>query len=127
MQKNHKAIGLEGEIEALEFLTGQRYSLRHQNYRTRKGEVDLIMDDPDGTLVFVEVKSDVSGNAGAPESWVTPKKIRQIQRTAQAYCAEFGLDGQDMRFDVVSICFSGYNKNIRHIKNAFLPNANNYY
>jgi putative endonuclease len=125
--RSHKEIGDEGEFEALEYLLKQGYSLRHKNYRTRKGELDLVMDSPEGTLVFVEVKSDFSGGAGRPESWVTGKKIRQIQKTALAYCAEFGLQDQDMRFDVVSVDMTGRKKKILHIDNAFLPDAGNYY
>jgi putative endonuclease len=125
--KTHKDIGAEGELEALEYLRKAGYGLRHQNYRTRKGELDLVMDAPDGTLVFVEVKTDFSGGAGAPESWVTGKKIRQIQRTALAYCAEFGMRDQSMRYDVISVDMKSRGRIVRHIENAFLPDAGNYY
>ena len=127
MSKNRREIGEEGETEALEYLEKRGYRLRHKNYRTRRGELDLVMDDPEGALVFVEVKCDLSGGAGAPESWVTKKKIRQIQRTAQAYCAEYRLHTDDMRFDVVSLTLSRGLKKIRHIRNAFLPDSSNYY
>jgi len=127
MLKNRREIGVEGETEALEYLEKQGYRLRHKNYRTRKGELDLVMDDPEGALVFVEVKCDLSGSAGTPESWVTGKKIKQILRTAQAYCAEYKLQTDDMRFDVVSLTMTRGRKEIRHIQNAFLPDAGNYY
>ncbi|MFC1585620.1 YraN family protein [Fibrobacterota bacterium] len=127
MQKNRRQIGEEGEMEALKQLEKIGYRLRHKNFRTRRGEIDLVMDAPDGTLVFVEVKSDLSGGAGEPESWVTGKKIRQIQRTAQAYCAEYRMPANDMRFDVVSVNMARRQRNIRHIKNAFIPDAQSYY
>lgn len=119
--KNHLEVGAEGEILALQYLQGNGYCLRHSNYKYKHGEIDLVMDAPDGIIVFIEVKTSKSRAAGPPESWVTRKKILQIQKTAQVYCHHFGLTDEDMRFDVVSVVISGSNHRIRHIPNAFLP------
>ena len=70
-RQNHQKIGDGGEDVALTFLEDK--GLRHvtRNYRTPGrggGEIDLLMRDPDGTLVFVEVRkpaSDWHGGAAA--------------------------------------------------------------
>ncbi|MBF0432888.1 MAG: YraN family protein [Fibrobacteria bacterium] len=127
MHENHKDFGAYGEKKAREYLLARGYYLREKNFRIPHGEIDIIMEDPDGVIVFVEVKSDRTGSAGLPESWVTPKKIRKIQKTAMVYCATNGLNNHDMRFDVVSVIAINNDLNITHIKNAFIPEANNYY
>ena len=50
-----KLIGNQGEDLALKYLQDQGFQLLYRNYRTRHGEIDLIMQDKD-TLVFVEIK-----------------------------------------------------------------------
>ena len=63
-----KDVGDAGEAQALAHLLGQGLALVERNYRVargpnaRGGEVDLILREPDGTLVFVEVRT----RRGAP-------------------------------------------------------------
>ena len=49
----------------MRYLTRQGYRLVERNYRTRRGEIDLIVRKRD-TLVFVEVKLRRSLNFGDP-------------------------------------------------------------
>ena len=99
----------------------------HKNFRIRQGELDLVMRDKN-TLVFIEVKTDTTGQAGQPEEWVTPAKQKKIQKMALAYCGLLGIhDDTPMRFDVVSITRAGSAHQIRHFENAFLPPLNQYY
>jgi putative endonuclease len=51
----NKRIGDRGEEIALRYLLRKGYSLVERNYRTRYGELDLILRH-ENTLVFVEVK-----------------------------------------------------------------------
>ncbi len=128
LRENHKQLGARGEALALEHLLGKGYRLREKNFRNRAGEIDLIVDSPEGTLVFVEVKTDRSGQAGIPEGWVQAKKMRQLQRLAQRFCHERGQTERDMRFDVVGISLRENGApEIRHLENAFLPDASGYY
>ena len=54
-----KDLGDEGEDRALRHLQAQGLTLVERNYRVargpsrRGGEIDLILREPDGTLVFV--------------------------------------------------------------------------
>ena len=49
--------GRRGEAAAARFYEKQGAALITHNYHTRMGEIDLILREPDGTLVFCEVKT----------------------------------------------------------------------
>ena len=120
--------GRRGEDLALEHLIRRGYRLLQRNFRFRRGEIDLIVQAPEGDWVFVEVKSSRQDAAGDPAGWVTPRKQRQIQRVAQGYCLQHGGPDRPMRFDVVGVDLEARNgTGIRHIPNAFLPEGAAYF
>lgn len=99
-----------------------------RNFRHRRGELDLIVDAPDGTLVFVEVKSNRGGSAGRPLERVDGRKVRRLQRLAQRYCALAGQEHRDMRFDVVGVDLEADGASgIEHLEAAFLPDGAGYW
>ena len=87
----------------------------------------MIVTSTEKTIVFVEVKSSRTNNAGSPESWVNPRKIKTIQRVAQQYVKENKLYNVSMQFDVIGIDLSVKPVKINHIPNAFLPDSRYYY
>lgn len=127
--ENHCAAGRRGEEQALAFLTAKGYRLVARNFRHRRGELDLILDAPDGTLVFVEVKSNRGLSAGRPLERIDGRKVRRLQRLAQRYCALEGQEDRDMRFDVVGVDLpaEGGAPGIEHIEAAFLPDGAGYW
>ena len=103
-----KGVGEEGEARALAHLLRQGLKLVQRNYRVaagpraRGGEVDLILRDRDGTLVFVEVRARrTSGHGGAAGS-VTPAKQRSLVYAARHYLSAVASP-PPCRFDVVAI------------------------
>ena len=58
-------IGAYGERVAAAFLRRNDYRVLYRNYRTTRGEIDLICRDRD-VLVFVEVRSRASDDFGRP-------------------------------------------------------------
>ncbi len=138
--ENRRQIGTQGEELALQYLLKKGYVLKQKNYRVPRGEIDLIVEDPQGVLIFVEVKSAQADQFGPPASRVTRAKIKIIQKVAQRYVAENHYEKRAMRFDVISIDLSlaqsiertktsqtaNPNK-IEHLENAFLPDGNGYY
>jgi|WetSurMetagenome_2_1015567.scaffolds.fasta_scaffold00008_23 putative endonuclease len=114
--KNTCRKGREGENEAVDYLLSQGYFIVSRNYRTKQGEIDCIANDPNGVLVFLEVKCARSDALGNPAFWVTRPKQLRIARLARQYLAEHGYPGQRTRFDVITI----YRGKIDHIRNAFL-------
>jgi putative endonuclease len=111
-----KARGDAGEERAIDYLLEKNYELVCRKYRSKKGEIDCVMKAPDGTLVFVEVKSTFSSAYGNPFAWITPAKQRTIVRVAQQYLAEHHIVSIPCRFD----CIAVFRDRVEHIKNAFL-------
>ena len=100
-----KARGDAGEDEALAYLQKRGLRLLQRNYRTPGrggGEIDLIMQTPDGTVVFVEVRKRSRSDFGGAAASVGFQKQRRIVFAAR----HFLLRWQRLppaRFDVVSI------------------------
>ena len=89
----NKEIGKRGEEIAAEYLRGHGYRVIERNYRTRFGEIDLILEGPStnfrsSRLIFVEVKLKVGEKFGSPEEMITKSKIQQVRRTAERYLLE---------------------------------------
>lgn len=111
--------GERGERRAAEYLKRKGFCLLARNYRTCRGEIDLICTD-DRYLVFVEVKTRSSTAFGLPREAVTYGKQKKLILTARQWLQEHPTTLQP-RFDVVEILVSpNYNTcRIHHISNAF--------
>ena len=57
MPTPRRQFGDAGERIAEAFLLQKRYVLVERNFLVRQGEIDLVMESPEKTLVFVEVKT----------------------------------------------------------------------
>src|SRR2546427_11918336 len=79
-------LGKEGERVAAQFLEARGYRILERNYRTRRGEIDLIAEDG-RILVFVEVKVRLDDRFGGPAAAITRAKQARIARLAQQYLA----------------------------------------
>ncbi|MBT9608506.1 YraN family protein [Aquabacterium sp.] len=103
-----KSRGDEGEERALQHLLAQGLALVERNYRVARGpsargaEVDLIMRDRDGTLVFVEVRQRADTDHGGAAASVTRGKQRQCILGAKFYLQTLSV-WPPCRFDVVAI------------------------
>ena len=113
-------LGQRGERAAVKFLKRQRYKILHRGYRILGGELDIVAVDG-RTVVFVEVKTRASHDAGHPAEAVDPHKQKQLTQLALAYLRRYQLLDCRARFDVIAITWpSGQNPpTIEHIKNAF--------
>ncbi|MBZ4672205.1 YraN family protein [Deferribacterales bacterium Es71-Z0220] len=105
--------GKKGEELALNFLENNGYKLIEKNFKSKFGEIDLIMKDGE-VIVFVEVKYRLSEDYGSPKDAVTYEKMKKIIKTAEYFIVKNNLNSL-YRFDVVSIL----KNNIEHVKNAF--------
>ncbi len=100
--------GLEGEDRALQHLQRQGLKLVQRNYRVargpsaRGGEIDLILRDADGTLVFVEVRLRSGTAQGGAAASVGAAKRRSLVFAAQHYLQRLAAL-PPCRFDVVAI------------------------
>ena len=114
-------LGAWGEHCALEFLVKQSYTLVAHGYRTRFGEIDIILRNS-AFIVFVEVKLRKNRNFAEAREYVGRDKQRKIRATAGLWLASNGTNLQP-RFDVVEIYAPNgvltQSPEIIHIENAF--------
>ncbi|MBI2342984.1 MAG: YraN family protein [Deltaproteobacteria bacterium] len=87
----HQCVGACGEEIGAAFLTARGFRVCTRNYRTRWGEIDLIVEQRE-TLHFVEVKTTTRGGQQEPAEWVTAKKRQTIARVAGSYLALHRID-----------------------------------
>lgn len=111
-------MGGRGEDIALRYLVRRGHEVLARNYRTRRGELDLVTRLGD-TLVIVEVKLRRSTAYGDPLEAVTPRKREQLRLMAEEYLAENAPTFDALRFDVVGILLLGDRARITHIEDAF--------
>ena len=98
-----KRLGDAAEDEALAYLQEHGLQLVQRNYRTPGrggGEIDLIMRAPDGTCVFMEVRSRRSADHGGAGASVGYAKQRRIIFAARHYLLGLRVV-PPCRFDVV--------------------------
>ncbi len=93
--------GAWGEALAAEYLRKKRYSLVAAGYRSRFGEIDLIVKNRK-YLVFVEVKLRKTPDFALAREYVDRKKQDRISMTASIYLANSPTKLQP-RFDVIEI------------------------
>jgi putative endonuclease len=114
-----KPLGVRGESLAAEYLSRRGYKVLMRNYRTNRGEIDLVARLGD-LLVFCEVKTR-SGSKHAPHRQVTHQKQQRIRRAARSYLSHYATRPA-CRFDVISIVWSDDDQpKIEHLTNAFGP------
>ena len=100
--------GEAAEDRALQWLQGKGLTLVKRNYRVargphaRGGEIDLILREPDGTLVFVEVRARAGVAHGGAAASVTPAKQRSLRLAAQHFLLQLPVL-PPCRFDVLAI------------------------
>ena len=103
-----KARGDDAESRALAWLQARGLQLVERNYRVargpsaRGGEIDLVMRDRDGTLVFVEVRQRRSRGHGGAAASVTAAKQRRLVHAAQHFLLRFAAP-PPCRFDVLAL------------------------
>ena len=100
-----KAVGDAAEAVALTHLRQAGLKLLQTNYRTPGrggGEIDLIMKDADGTLVFIEVRQRASQSHGGAGASISAVKQKRIVFAARHFLLRLGSE-PPCRFDVVLI------------------------
>lgn len=120
MGRNNLA-GAWGEAVAAAYLQKKRYRIVATNYRSRFGEIDLIVSNRK-YLVFVEVKLRKSDKFANAFEYVDVRKQNRIRTTAELYLSQFPTELQP-RFDVVEIYApqgtQTLHPQIHHMEDAF--------
>ena len=103
VQTNTKQTGDAAEERALRHLQDQGLRLLQRNYRTPGrggGEIDLILQDEHGTVVFVEVRHRTQAAHGGAAASVTWAKQQRILFAARHFLLRLPRQPA-CRFDVV--------------------------
>jgi len=120
--------GSLGEQIAADHLVEAGYEILERNFRTRRGELDLIAADA-RAIVFCEVKTRVAGGRSGPAlalDAVGPAKRRRLRRLAMEWLRERRAAGgvphrERLRFDAIGITISpgGRLLALDHVTDAF--------
>jgi len=112
----NRLTGSLGERIARDFLERRGYVFCSANEHTHWGEIDLIMNDPRGVRIFVEVKMKRSRTFGLPEDQFHLHKRKKIKRAIEWYCLQNGIARYQV--DLVTVEDVGGEIEIRHYQNV---------
>lgn len=119
----HLRRGALGERAAKKHLRDAGLKFLVANYRSPRGEIDLVFRDGD-CLVFVEVKTRSSEDWTRPAAAVDARKRQLLSQTALDYLRELGNPPVKIRFDIVEVLLSdGKVREVRHLPNTFSLSA----
>jgi putative endonuclease len=112
-----RRAGRAGEERAARFLESLGYQILQRNFRTRRGEIDIVAQNGD-RVAFVEVKS---WNRFGPDQLgrsIDARKRGRIRSTSRAYLLRHPeLQERRVGYDVI-LCSPGADAP-RHYENAF--------
>ena len=112
-------LGLRGEEAAARYLKKLGYIIVARGHRDNIGELDLVAVDG-RTVVFIEVKTRTSHDAGHPADAVDEAKQHRLTRLALSYMKRHDLLECQARFDVIAITWPDRGRpTIEHFQNAF--------
>lgn len=110
---HNKMLGAAGERKARNYLRLHGWKILEKNYKNPFGEIDIIAKKGE-TVAFIEVKTRLSENYGAPSQAVNERRKTRYILGAKHYFTDREIDCT-VRFDIIEIL----NGKINHIENAF--------
>lgn len=115
----HLRRGELGERAAERFLKRAGLKFLTANFRSARGEIDLVFRDED-CLCFIEVKTRSSEDWSRPAAAVDARKRRLLSQTALDYLRLLKNPPVKIRFDIVEVLLqNGRVREVRHLPNAF--------
>ena len=115
---NTKKIGDNGENRAAAFLEAKGFQIIERNWRTNRGEIDIIALKND-ILVFVEVKTLPKGTLDMIQRELNYQKRERIIKTSKRFLLNHRqYSNSYVRYDVIVIDMPGFDP-VYHIENAF--------
>ncbi len=116
-----KLLGKWGERRSERFLKKKGLKKLASNFCCRAGEIDLVMVDGSGAIVFVEVKTRADESFTEARAVVTSAKKSRIIRAARYFLASYKIESRPYRFDVITIVLGRLGRpQIKHYKSAFI-------
>ncbi|MGI8749268.1 MAG: YraN family protein [Thermoleophilaceae bacterium] len=120
-----RLLGALGERLAREHLSRAGYELVESNFRSRRGELDIVAVDS-RALVFCEVKTRVAGSRAGPANpldAIGPAKQRRLRLLAREwlYARPDRPRAPALRFDAIGLVVTpkGELLSLEHVEDAF--------
>jgi putative endonuclease len=124
---HRRALGRYGEKLAIDHLRAGGFTVLARNYRTRRGEIDVIAFDG-CTLIFVQVKTHQMATTQtrmwhSPLRWLSARQMARYRWVAEAWLADERYthpEAQKMRFDAIGVIVDGRGElvSLTHIKGS---------
>ena len=114
----NRDLGHTGEAVAAKYYLQRGYLLLNHNYRTRMGELDLILYKED-RIVFAEVKTRTRSDFARPAEAVDARKRHRLIAAAKYYLQRSPYADAAVRFDVVEVEPVAGGWQVHCIENAF--------
>ena len=96
------SLGDRGEMAGWDYLRRSGYRLLEKNFRSRRGEIDVIAEK-NGRICFIEIKTRTGEGFGLPEEAVDLRKQRKLVDLAAWYLREKKISGRGISFGVLAI------------------------
>ena len=107
--------GNKAEDQAAKYLQNKGYKILARNFSCKMGEIDIIAEDKQNTIIFVEVKQRKTNLFGGGLAAVNKAKQRRITLTAAEYIKKTQVKYFALRFDIITIT----GNDLEHYENAF--------
>ncbi len=107
--------GNKAEEQAADFLKKKGYKILARNFTSKQGEIDIIAQDKQNTIIFVEVKQRKTNLFGGGLAAVNKAKQKRITLTAATYLKKTKINYFALRFDIITITGT----ELKHYENAF--------
>ena len=115
----HLLHGETGERAAKRYLRKRGLKFLTSNFRSPRGEIDLIFRDQD-CLVFIEVKTRSSEEWTRPAAAVDATRRRRLTRCGLDYLHLLRNPAVKVRFDIVEVLLEkSAVREVRHLPNSF--------
>ena len=98
----HIDLGRRGERLAEEYLTQAGHRVVDRNWRSPRGELDLVTIDRE-QVVAVEVKTRTSLDFGHPFEAIDRRKLERVYRLGWDWCSAHGMASSRLRVDAIAV------------------------
>ncbi|MGJ6981222.1 YraN family protein [Aestuariimicrobium soli] len=98
-----QVLGRWGEEQAARHVVSLGWTVLDRNWRCPVGELDLVARQPDGTVVFIEVKTRSGRGYGDPLEAVTCAKVRKLHELALWWLREQNRPARKLRIDAIGL------------------------
>ncbi|WP_203566736.1 YraN family protein [Aestuariimicrobium ganziense] len=114
--KATRALGRWGEDAAAGHCERLGWTVLERNWRCRAGEIDLVAREPDGTVVFVEVKCRSGRGFGDPLESITIAKLTKLRELAARWLKEHQPGAPRIRLDAIGVLRGPGGVELTHVK-----------